>query len=173
MDLGILVIFIVAQADRPETACTYKRPVCYEVGFMSFKELSAYTYTFILGNTDKEGFHTIVASCIGRTEASKACCKIIDLVRAKLNNPTVYLISITPTSKSYLSRSLSFKRSNLLSFNSTMMQISIDKNVYYLDLFSSMANEDGYIIDSYSRDGLHYSTTGYNVFLNYLRTHTV
>jgi lysophospholipase L1-like esterase len=98
--------------------------------------------------------------------------QIITQVRAQLGSPKIYLISVTPLSKTYTSYSTSFKRNNILAYNNALMQLSLDANVYYLDMFSAFATADGYITDEYTRDGVHLTNAGYSVFLDYLRTHT-
>lgn len=98
---------------------------------------------------------------------------MIATIREKLGSVKIYIISVTPLSKEYTTNSESFKRSNLLACNNALMQMCINDNVYYLDMYSTFAGSDGYIKDEYTRDGVHLSTAGCNLFVDYLRTHTM
>lgn len=97
---------------------------------------------------------------------------IVDKVRTKLNNPKIYIISVTPISREYKENGESFTRANILSFNNALMQLSLTKNVYYLDMFSSFCDANGYIQENLTADGVHLNSAGYRILLDYLRTHT-
>lgn len=98
---------------------------------------------------------------------------MVDSIRAKLGNIKIYIISVTPLSREYTENSDSFRRANLLACNTALMQMCIDKNIYYLDMFSTFADSDGFIVAEYTTDGVHLSTAGCYLFVDYLRTHTM
>lgn len=108
--------------------------------------------------------------------SSKTFCNnlstLLDKLRTQLNNPKIYIISITPISKEYIENGEDFTRANILNFNNALMQLSLTKNVYYLDMFSSFCDANGYIQESLTADGVHLNSAGYRVLLDYLRTHT-
>lgn len=99
---------------------------------------------------------------------------MISNIREKLGSSVkIYIISVTPLSREYTVNSESFKRTSLLACNTALMQMCITENVYYLDMYSTFAGSNGYILDEYTRDGVHLSTAGYSLFVEYLRTHTM
>ena len=98
---------------------------------------------------------------------------LIDIVKTKQPTASIYLISILPVSQSRSESSGSFNRENVISFNSKMMQVSLDKNVYYIDAFSEFADKEGYLPDSAcAGDGIHILTREYARLKTFLKTHT-
>ena len=98
---------------------------------------------------------------------------VIETVRNAQPNAEIYLISLTPLSKEYTEkRSEAFKVSGLISYNNILQQLSIEKNVYYIDAFSFMADSEGYLLEQYSRDGLHINKAGSAALRTYLDQHT-
>ena len=50
----------------------------------------------------------------------------------------------------------------------------IAKGYYFVDVYSCLCTEDGYLPSSIAAaDGTHFATTGYATWYNYLRTHTI
>ncbi len=100
--------------------------------------------------------------------------EIIELVqRTQGSACKIFLMSITPLSESYTANHTAFARENLIDYNDQLQQLSLDYNVYYLDLFGHFCDENGYALEAYFREGLHLNTTGLQELKNYLLTHTV
>ena len=99
---------------------------------------------------------------------------IIDLVRESQPEATIYLLSILPVSERRSENDVHFNRENVLRFNECLKQISIEKSAYYVDTFSVLADENGYLPDgSCMSDGIHILVTQYARLRTYLKTHTV
>ena len=55
-----------------------------------------------------------------------------------------------------------------------MQDIARECNVYYLDTESVLKDENGYLRSEYSvGDGIHISREGYQVILQFIRTHPI
>ena len=99
---------------------------------------------------------------------------IIDLVRQSQPEATIYLLSILPVSAHRSENDDHFNRQNVLRFNERLKQISIDKKAYYVDTYSLLADENGYLPDGACMiDGIHILVTQYARLLAYLKTHYI
>ena len=100
--------------------------------------------------------------------------KLIDLVRASQPKATIYVLATYPVSEAKSAKSNSFNRENVLTFNERLLAVSAEKKVYYLDTFSLLADDNGYLpAANCASDGIHITVSQYAVVLKYLKTHTV
>jgi len=103
-----------------------------------------------------------------------AMTQLVSLVKKCQPDAVIYLISITPVtrvqSKTEGSR---FTRDNVVLYNQKLKQVSEEQKVHYLDVFTLLADSQGYLPDSSSAyDGIHLLSSQYATLKNYLRTHT-
>lgn len=99
---------------------------------------------------------------------------LVDIVRQTQPNAQIYLISIPPVSKTISESSVCFNRENVLSFNTKLFQVALEKKVYYLDIFNLFADAEGYMPDtSCMSDGIHLLSPQYGSLLDYLNTHAI
>jgi hypothetical protein len=98
--------------------------------------------------------------------------KLVDIVRSVQPNASIYLISITPIGRTRSEESVNFNRENAIRFNESLQQISLDKDVYYLDAFGAYADGSGYMPDdSVTADGIHILGGKYSILKELLLTH--
>ena len=57
--------------------------------------------------------------------------------------------------------------------SSGLMKIHKVEDVYYLDVASAIKDENGCLPEDSNGDGMHFGTTYYNKWFDYLKTHTV
>jgi hypothetical protein len=101
-------------------------------------------------------------------------CSIVDTVKKTQPGAKIYLISIPPVSVSTSEESAYFNLENILSFNGKLAQVALEKQVYYLNIFSLLADDEGYLPDnSCMSDGIHFLSEQYYCILGYLKTHAV
>ena len=99
---------------------------------------------------------------------------IIDVVRRSQPDAVIYLLSVLPVSEERSGKDANFNRENVLAFNAKLRQISEEKNVYYVDTFSVLADANGYLPEgSCLSDGIHILSPQYAQLRAYLKTHTV
>jgi lysophospholipase L1-like esterase len=66
-----------------------------------------------------------------------------------------------------------FTRDNAVAYNQKLKQVSEEKLVHYLDVYTLLADSQGYLPDSFSAyDGIHILSAQYASLKSYLRTHT-
>ena len=100
--------------------------------------------------------------------------QLTEKIKAAQPQATIYLISITPISKARSEASANFNRENALRFNDKLQQVSLDKNVYYIDAFGAFTDADGYMPEScVAADGIHLLASQYAVLKNLLLSYAV
>ncbi len=99
---------------------------------------------------------------------------IIDLVRESQPDATIYLMSTLPVTEQRSEKDEHFNRENVLAFNERLKQISVEKEAYYVDTFSALADDNGYLPEgSCLSDGIHILSAQYAALKTYLKKHTV
>ncbi|MEG0321185.1 MAG: GDSL-type esterase/lipase family protein [Oscillospiraceae bacterium] len=96
---------------------------------------------------------------------------MIDLVREYQPEANLYVLAVTPTTR-YESETTSFNRDNIRAYNDALQTLCGVKECIFVDLFSCFADENGYLPDDKSSDGIHFYSQPYVEMLQYLKTHT-
>lgn len=101
---------------------------------------------------------------------------LIDYVREHQTKANIYVISVTPVTQEVdadPNEVQSMERIN--SFNSALKQLCADNNCWYLDIYSMLVDEYGFLSSDYAfaGDGKHFEKSGYVAWANYMKTHYV
>lgn len=100
----------------------------------------------------------------------------IDSIKEELPDTDVYIISITPvgTIKENIETKENGKvlNSEIDDFNLRLLDLANQKGVYYLDVNSQLKGENGKLPDDVTKDGMHFNKDTYEVFVNYILSHT-
>ncbi len=98
---------------------------------------------------------------------------LIDAIKKESPNTKIILQSIYPVCDYYqYVESISMEKINRA--NSWIAQLASDNNIYYLNTITALINENGYLNEDYCNgDGIHISKEGFNVILDYIRTHAI
>ena len=101
---------------------------------------------------------------------------LIDYVREHQTKANIYIISVTPVTQDVdadPNEVQSMERIN--SFNSALKQLCADNNCWYLDIYSMLVDEYGFLSSDYAfaGDGKHFEKSGYVAWANYMKTHYV
>ncbi len=97
---------------------------------------------------------------------------VIDQLQADHPDAIIYLTSVTPVSK-YCDENRSFKRSAVLAFNDMLRAIAREQQVWYLDVYTALCGEDGFLPSDVTADGVHFTPAHYQLWFDYLKTHYV
>ena len=96
---------------------------------------------------------------------------MLDTIIAAQPNCDIYIMGITPVSKTKSDGSTTFNMTRINEYNTALRQLAADKGCYYMDLVSALAGPDGYLPSSETTDGVHFSAKVYQTWLDYVKTH--
>lgn len=95
--------------------------------------------------------------------------------RLKEDHPGViiYLMAVTPVSESKSEDDSGFTHDHVESFNRMLYEVAQENHVYYLDEFSVLSDDRGYLPPDVTSDGIHFSPAHYGLWFEYLTTHYI
>lgn len=103
----------------------------------------------------------------------KQYAAMLDDIIATQPNATIYVMSLTPVSQQKSSTDSTFTMDRVRLYNEKLLELVKEKGCYYIDLVEALADETGYLPANVTTDGVHFSASHYQVWLEYLRTHYV
>lgn len=100
--------------------------------------------------------------------------KFLDDLKSKMPALDIILESIPPTTKELAAKRTAFSSDNINAYNAAVLTLAKAKGCYFLDVHSVVVGEDGYLIEEIAApDGIHFQVSGYQLWKDYLFTHTV
>ena len=103
------------------------------------------------------------------------CYKLfVDQVRERLPNAIIYVQSVFPVSEAVSEKNrYGVNNEAVVEVNEAIKKMAIEKNLYYLDTYTLLADENGALPANISSDGIHLGPGKYSVMVSeYIRTHT-
>jgi len=102
----------------------------------------------------------------------KSYSELIDTVKVSNPDAVIYIQSILPVTAS---RDADGRITNSVinSFNDGLFDISLEKEVFYLDINKSLLDANGHLPEEAATDGVHFKKEYYLKWLDYLKTHAV
>ena len=97
----------------------------------------------------------------------------IDQVKAQHPNALIYIQSILPVTQSYEEKNPEITNTTIDEFNQALLELTKEKNVYYLNIAESFKDENGALPEEASSDGMHFATQYYNIWFDYLKEHAI
>ena len=98
--------------------------------------------------------------------------RIIDRLQSSLPEADIYILSLTPVNTSRDSGGI-FTRANVNAYNGALKVLAIEKGCYYLDCVTTMVDENGFLSDYDTWDGVHFYEHKYWEWEEIIRTHYV
>ena len=98
--------------------------------------------------------------------------RVIDALKADNPDSLIYIQSLLPVSKAEEERG-KFSNEVIYNFNETLKQITEDKQVYFIDVYKAVTDNDGYLIGELTGDGIHLGAEGCKIWTDYLKKHAV
>ncbi len=95
--------------------------------------------------------------------------EFIKKIKAIQPKAAIYVQSVLPVTKSCADLKTVFSKNNIVKCNKLLSKMSTSMNVVYLDVYSSLCNEYGYLPENCSTDGIHLRKVGYSKWLDYLK----
>ncbi len=102
--------------------------------------------------------------------------KLVEYIREYQTEANIYIISVTPVTQEVDADPEEVQSMDRIdSFNAALKQFCVDENCWYLDIYSMLLDDTGYLSAdyAYSGDGKHFEKSGYVAWANYMKTHFV
>ena len=97
---------------------------------------------------------------------------LIDTIKKTHPDAYIYIQSILPVSQSEDAKGR-LRNEYIYDFDAALEEMAANKGAYYLDIASALADENGFLPEHSSVDGIHLNQEYYLKWLDYLKTHTV
>lgn len=99
---------------------------------------------------------------------------LIDEIKGLFPTATIFVQSVLPITKQKSDSGTFVTNQDIDSFNEMLLQMTLEKQVYYLDIASSFKDEEGNLPTGASAgDGIHLTTLYYSKWFDFLKTHTI
>jgi lysophospholipase L1-like esterase len=96
--------------------------------------------------------------------------KILDLLSEKLPRAKVIVHTLSPTGEKY--KRHAYLNPRIEEFNEGLRNMAKRRRLPLIDLYQLVVNEEGLLPAEYNRgDGLHYNSTGYEIWAGEIRNH--
>lgn len=93
-------------------------------------------------------------------------------LKAASPDSKIYLMSLTPVTKSKSSSDNDYNNTKIKSFNSWISNVAQSEGAYYLDIFSELIGDNGALPNELAEsDGYHIKLTGCKIIVNYILSH--
>ena len=98
--------------------------------------------------------------------------QLIDHIRNTQPNAQIYIQSILPVSRAAHERNLYLvNNDNVRLFNGLIHELTVQKQVHFLNVYEAMVDAEGFLPDEASNDGIHLSKDYNQIWINYLKEH--
>ena len=98
--------------------------------------------------------------------------ELVDEIKKVKPNCHIYLQSILPVTKSKNQSDKIFNNTNIAKFNQLVQEVAKEKNITYLDVQSALKDENGYLPEEASTDGIHINKKYCEKWLEYLKNNS-
>lgn len=94
---------------------------------------------------------------------------LVDALEERYPGSVIYLMAVPPVSRYKSNNNAAFTKALAVKFNEMIMEIALEKNLWYLDVYTALADEDGYLPSEVTVDGIHFTPGHYELWYNCLR----
>ena len=98
--------------------------------------------------------------------------KVFDQLKKDNPDAVFYIQSIPPITKEKEKSADQMSIAKIQEFNGRLLKLAESKKAYFVDVFSAIAQEDGYLSSEISTDGVHFDSSVYTTWIEYVRRHT-
>lgn len=103
----------------------------------------------------------------------KKYAEIVDYIKEINSEAQIYVQSILPVSYEKSSSDKIYNNNNINNYNKLILEMTKDKQVYYLDVAEAIKDDGGNLPVDASLDGIHLKKEYCQKWYDYLKTHTI
>lgn len=104
---------------------------------------------------------------------TEAYTSFVQSVKEQHPDSQIFLQSILPVTQEFDNEREDISNEKIDRYNELVVEIAENEGVYYLDVASVFKDDQGCLPEDSNGDGMHFGTTYYNKWFDYLKTHTV
>lgn len=97
--------------------------------------------------------------------------ELLDQIAAGEPNAKIIVLSLTPITQARDREDDLFTRERIEQFNEAVAKMATGKGYTYLNLYDALADEEGWLPEQQSTDGIHFQPSKYLEWADFLRTH--
>lgn len=98
--------------------------------------------------------------------------QLIDHIRVTQPNAQLYVQAILPVSRAAHERNTYLvNNDNIRTFNVLIYELTVQKQVHFLNIYEALVDAEGFLPDAASNDGIHLSKEYNQIWINYLKEH--
>ncbi|MBQ8994776.1 MAG: hypothetical protein IJ091_03065 [Oscillospiraceae bacterium] len=98
---------------------------------------------------------------------------LVEELKIKQPNAVLYICGIMPVSYNRDGRVSYITNDRIQKYNTLLRTVATDTEVYFIDCYSGIADEEGYLPSEQTSDGINLLQEGCETWYNYLKSHTV
>ncbi len=98
--------------------------------------------------------------------------KVFDKLKKDNPNAIFYIQSIPPITKEKEQKADQMSIKKIKEYNSRLLEFAKNNKAYYVDVYSAVVSQDGYLSKDISPDGVHFDSSVYTTWIEYVRRHT-
>ena len=122
-----------------------------------------YGKIFVLFGINELGFHIDGFTGI--------YAELLDALAAGEPDAEIYILSLTPITEARSKSSDMFTGERVLEFNQAIAALAAEHGCIYMDLYKALADENGWLPEKDSTDGIHFTGAKYAEWAEFLRTY--
>ncbi len=98
---------------------------------------------------------------------------VVDTLKSYCPDSIIYLMAVPPVSREKTLNSQTYTRALVQQFNEMIFEIAREKGVWYLDVYSALSDEKGYLPEEVTADGVHFAPGHYEKWFDLLANNYV
>ena len=98
--------------------------------------------------------------------------EMLDKIAENEPDADIYIMGLSPVTRTKAAEKV-FTPERIAAYNEALYALALERECYYVDLMAALSDEEGYLPEEKSVDGVHLVRSKYVEWADYLRTHYV